>query len=88
MTYDMCVATRKGGMTVNKELVQKTLDYIEDNLKAEICAEDLSNMTGYSVFHFYRLFQNAVGMPVMKYITRRKLLNAIYDISLDNKKQI
>lgn len=86
MTYNMCVATRKGGMTVNKELVQKTLDYIEDNLKAEICAEDLSNMTGYSVFHFYRLFQNAVSMPVMKYITRRKLLNAIYDISLDNKK--
>ena len=82
----MCVATKKGGMAVNKELMQMLIDYIEDNLKAEISAEDLSKMTGYSMFHFYRLFQNAVGMPVMQYITRRKLLNAIYDISLDNKK--
>ena len=71
---------------MDKELVQKTLDYIEDNLKAELNAEELSNMTGYSLFHFYRLFQNAVGMPVMQYITRRKLLNAIYDISLGDKK--
>jgi len=82
----MCVATKKGGMAVNKELMQMLIDYIEDNLKAEISAEDLSKMTGYSMFHFYRLFQNAVGMTVMQYITRRKLLNAIYDISLDNKK--
>lgn len=71
---------------MDKEFVQMTLDYIEDNLKTEISAEDLSKMTGYSLFHFYRLFQSAVGMPVMQYITRRKLLNAIYDISLDNRK--
>lgn len=86
MMYDMCAVTTKRGTSVNKEFVQMTLDYIEDNLKTDINAEELSKMAGYSLFHFYRLFQNAVGMPVMQYITRRKLLNAIYDISLDNRK--
>lgn len=86
MTYDVSVVTKKGGITVNKELTQQALDYIEDNLKAEISAGGLSSMTGYSLFHFYRIFQKAVGMPVMQYITRRKLLNAIYDISLGDKK--
>ncbi len=65
----------------NRKTMQTALDYIEENLKAEIPVSDLSDMTGYSLYHFYRLFQAAVGMPVMQYILRRKLLNAIYDIS-------
>lgn len=65
----------------NRKTIQTALDYIEENLKAEISVSDLSDMTGYSLYHFYRLFQSAVGMPVMQYILRRKLLNAIYDIS-------
>lgn len=65
----------------NRKTIQSVLDYIEENLKAEISVSDLSDMTGYSLYHFYRLFQSAVGMPVMQYILRRKLLNAIYDIS-------
>ncbi len=63
-----------------KDSIQKVLDYIEDNLKAEITATELSDMAGYSLFHFYRVFQSAVGMPVMQYILRRRLLNAIYEI--------
>lgn len=65
----------------NRKTIQSVLDYIEENLKAELSVSDLSDMTGYSLYHFYRLFQSAVGMPVMQYILRRKLLNAIYDIS-------
>ena len=65
----------------NRKTIQTALDYIEENLKAEISVSDLSDMTGYSLYHFYRLFQSATGMPVMQYILRRKLLNAIYDIS-------
>lgn len=61
-------------------IIQKSIDYIEDNLKAEITAEELSEMAGFSIFHYYRLFQRAVGMPVMQYITRRRLLNALYEM--------
>ncbi|MBQ7358857.1 MAG: helix-turn-helix domain-containing protein [Lachnospiraceae bacterium] len=68
-----------------KELIQKSLDYIEDNLKTEIQAQELCQLAGFSLFHYYRLFQMAVGMPVMQYVLRRKLLNAIYEISLGDK---
>ena len=66
-------------------MIQKSLDYIEDNLKSEITAKELSDMAGFSLFHYYRLFQSAVGMPVMQYISRRKLLNALYDMHCGEK---
>ena len=73
----MYVATtnQKGGIAVDRKSIQRILDYIEDNLKAEISAEELSNLAGFSLFHFYRLFQSAVGMPVMQYITSTSVIN-------------
>ena len=69
-----------------KESIQNTIDYIESNLRAEMTAAELAEQAGYSVFHFYRIFQSEVGMPVMQYILRRKLLNAIYEIGTGRKK--
>ena len=56
-----------------------------DNLKTELTAQELRKMSGFSLFYYYRLFQTAVGLPVMQYILRRKLLNAIYEISCGEK---
>ena len=69
-----------------RESIQKTLDYVENNVKEDISAEDLAGIAGYSVFHFYRSFQSAVGVPVMQYILRRKLLHAISEIGSGRKK--
>ena len=63
-----------------RENIQKSIDYIEDNLKSEFMVEELSEMAGFSLFHFYRLFRTAVGMPVMQYVARRRLLHGIYEI--------
>lgn len=70
---------------MNLTIIQKSIDYIEDNLKTDITAKELSEMAGFSMFHYYRLFQSAVGLPVMQYITRRRLLNALYDIHCGEK---
>ena len=69
-----------------RDMIQKTLDYVDGNVKEDITAEELAKIAGYSVFHFYRLFQSAVGMPVMQYVLRRKLLYAIYEIGLGRMK--
>lgn len=66
-------------------IIQSSIDYIEENLKSEISAQELADQANFSLFHYYRLFQMAVGMPVMQYITRRKLLYAIYEISCGSK---
>lgn len=65
--------------------IQSSLDYIEENLKTDITPEELSAAAGFSVYHYYRLFQRAVGMPVMRYITRRRLLWAAYDLARGEK---
>ena len=62
----------------NRAIIQKSLDYIEDNLRIEIAAAELAEMAHISLFHYYRLFQQATGMPVMQYILRRRLLHGVY----------
>ena len=62
----------------NRDRLQKSLDYIEDNLCSEITAAELADMAGFSLFHYYRLFQQVTGMPVMQYILRRRLLHGVY----------
>jgi AraC-like DNA-binding protein len=62
----------------NRNVIQKSLDYIEENLRTEITAAELAEMAGFSLFHYYRLFQQATGLPVMQYILRRRLLHGAY----------
>jgi len=62
----------------SRAIIQKSLDYIEENLRTVITAAELAEMAGFSLFHYYRLFQQATGMPVMQYILRRRLLHGVY----------
>lgn len=54
----------------HRELVQNGLDHIENNLKANISAQELADSAGFSLYHYYRLFQHFVGMPLGQYIIR------------------
>ena len=70
----------------NRLMIQKSLDYIEENLQADITAEELAQMAHLSLFHYYRLFRQATGLPVMQYILRRRLLHGVYAISMGSTK--
>lgn len=70
----------------NRKIIQGSIDYIEENLKTDITAEELAERAGFSLFHYYRLFQSALGMPVMQYVILRKLLHAAYEISCGRKR--
>ena len=61
-----------------RTIIQQSLDYIEDNLQTEITATELAERAHFSLFHYYRLFQQATGLPVMQYILRRRLLHGVY----------
>lgn len=65
----------------NRKTIQNILDYIENNLKAEININELCCMAGYSYVHFCRLFSHYVGLSPNEYITRRRLIHAVYDMS-------
>ena len=70
----------------NRAIIQRSLDYIEDNLKGEITAAELAEMAHISLFHYYRLFQQATGLPVMQYIQRRRLLHGVYAMKQGSRK--
>ena len=60
-----------------KHIVQRSIDYIEENLKTKLTTDELAEHAGFSLFHYYRVFQQFTGMPVMQYIVRRRLAHAI-----------
>ena len=81
LCYNTIAAAREmeGGSKVdNRIIIQQSLDYIENNLQTEITAAELADVAGFSLFHYYRLFQQATGLPVMQYIMRRRLLHGVY----------
>lgn len=62
-------------------LIQRSIDYIEENLKAEISTQELADAAGFSLYHYCRLFRSATGMTVGHYILRRRLLHGVYAIA-------
>ena len=66
-------------------MIQKSLDYIEDNLKSELSIAELANLAGYSLYHYERIFKRLVGISIARYIKRRRLLHAAFDIASGSK---
>ncbi|MCL2427470.1 MAG: helix-turn-helix domain-containing protein [Oscillospiraceae bacterium] len=60
--------------------IKLSLEYIEQNLKSDISADELAEMTGYSVWHYHRLFAKATGMTIASYIGKRRLDRALNEI--------
>lgn len=74
--YYISVATKtERSVSVYREIIQDSIDYIEENIKCDISAAELSEKAGFSLFHYYRLFQTAVGMPVREHI--KEIMKAI-----------
>lgn len=65
--------------------LQKVLIFIEENLGNRITLESLAIESGYSEYHFHRLFQSALGETVMEHIRRKRILYAARDLlSMDS----
>lgn len=57
-------------------VIQKTIEWIESHLHEQISANDIDEVSGFSKYHFHRVFQTSVGMSVSEYIRMRRLANA------------
>jgi len=63
-----------------RSLIQQSTDYIEEHVKDPLTVELLAEQVGFSPYHYYRIFGEYVGMPVMDFIRRRRMLHAGYDL--------
>lgn len=78
-------------MNYRKE-IEKCINFIEDHIKENITIEEVTSQSGYSHYHFCRVFNLCMGMSIMEYIRSRRLSLAatelfkgdkIIDIALD-----
>lgn len=58
------------------EQINLALAYVHNNFSANITAEDLAQESGYSIFHFHRIFKDVIGENVNDYIRNTRLEKA------------
>ena len=62
------------------DAVQRSIDYIEENIRSEIKPDELARQAGFSRWYFYRLFQQSAGLPVKQFMVRRRAIHALFAI--------
>lgn len=58
------------------QAVKLALAYLTDNLAENISLDVLSSLTGFSAYHFLRVFRNTVGLPPHAYQTQLRINRA------------
>lgn len=71
-------------MTMNDAVV-KSLKYIDCNVEKQLSLKDIADFTGYSEYHFARLFKKYMGMSVKNYVLQEKMKRAAEDIISGDK---
>lgn len=70
------------------ENMKNAIDYIEDNLDADIEYARVAQIALCSQYHFQRMFAFLIGIPLSEYIRRRRLTLAAFDLQNSNEKII
>ena len=60
--------------------MEKSVDYIESNIKENLTAQMIAEYSGYSLYHFGRIFLAYYGMSVMEYVLKRRLSLAMHHV--------
>ena len=64
------------------ERMQKSIDFIEDNLAEDITVEQCARASFMSVSGYYRMFLSVVGYNVKEYIRMRRLSLACDELEM------
>ncbi len=63
------------------EQLMRSIEYIEKNLKSSFSINDVAEYTGYSLYHFIRIFNTYTGHSPYDYIMRRRLSQAALELN-------
>lgn len=61
---------------ITHNIIQKSIQYMEDNLQDELTLEQIAAHAGFSPYHFHRLFRKEVGINIADYLRSRRLCYA------------
>lgn len=73
-----CVKILLGGIIIySNELVCNILNYIKNNINAEITISDISNIFSYDKTYIMKRFKKELGITIKEYINIIKVLNSL-----------
>jgi len=76
-----CAPAESSAHGLDPVRLRRVLDYIEANFSDEIPLESLAGIAGYSAFHFARKFTLAMGISPGRYLSQRRLENAMAELA-------
>ena len=68
--------------------INRVASYIDENLSQNLTLNDLSRVSGISVFHLHRLFQLYTGEPLAGYLRRQRISRGMKEIAHGSSRSI
>lgn len=68
-----------------REHIARVIEYIEENLQSEISLAQCARVSGYSAYHFLRVFKDTVGLTPADYIRKRRISEISREIMQGNR---
>ncbi|PKF75109.1 GyrI-like domain-containing protein [Chryseobacterium sp. PMSZPI] len=65
-----------------KKRIVKTIQYINENLDADLSLERIAEISAYSPFHFHRIFKLITGETLQNYIIRKKIEKSAFLLAM------
>ena len=66
--------------------INRTIEFIETHLERDLHLDMLAAHCAFSKYHFHRIFKALIGDPPFKYIEKRRLFHAAYDLIHSQKR--
>jgi AraC family transcriptional regulator len=76
-----CAPAESSAHSLDHIRLRRVLDYIAANIRDDITLVNLASIAGYSLFHFARKFTLAMGVSPRRYISSRRLENAMAELA-------
>lgn len=61
----------------NHEIIDKTIEYINSNISADLCLEALCERVNFSPIYFHKLFKASTGKTLREYVEDQRINKAI-----------
>ena len=68
--------------------INKSIDYIKENLQEELSLEKLADLSNFSKFHFHRIFKSVTGTTINEFIKKAKIERALFFLMNNPSKTI
>ncbi|MCA9781022.1 MAG: helix-turn-helix transcriptional regulator, partial [Candidatus Eremiobacteraeota bacterium] len=72
----------------NQDSISLVCDFIGHNLDQELSLESLSEVAGFSKYHFHRLFQARMGLSLYDFVQLSRLKRASYKLAFHPQDRI